>query len=193
MDRHAHNRIRRLEAEILRLRREVEQLAGYRQLAYHDDLTGLRNRRFFEERLREELLRADRASLPCSLLILDIDGFKAINDEHGHAAGDAVLREVGAMLMSHVRAIDIACRIGGDELAIILPLTGADGAATARARFEEAQRAIKRPDGRDITLSFGSATYPDDETTAERLIDRADRAMYTSKKKRKPSGVENAA
>jgi diguanylate cyclase (GGDEF)-like protein len=195
VDRHAHNRIRRLEAEIHRLRREVEQLAQYRQLAYHDDLTGLRNRRYFEERLKEELRRAERVSLPCSLLILDVDDFKRINDEHGHNAGDEVLREVGMMLQSNARAVDIACRIGGDEMAIILPLTDAEGAAHARSRFEEAQASIKRPDGAPITLSFGTATYPHDAPTPEKLIERADRAMYVAKRKRKPSGagVDHAA
>lgn len=172
---------------MLRLRREVEQLAFYRTLAYHDDLTGLRNRRYFEERLREELLRAERAGQKCSLLVLDVDDFKAINDQRGHAAGDEVLRAVGAILSANGRAVDIACRIGGDEFAIILPMTDAEGASAARARFEAAQSSI------GVSLSFGSATYPDEELCADRLIDRADRAMYVSKRSTKSSSVEHAA
>lgn len=183
MDRHAHNRIRRLEAEVLRLRRQVEQLSFYRTLAYHDDLTGLRNRRYFEERLREELQRAERSGQKCSLLVLDVDDFKAINDQRGHAAGDDVLRAVGAILSANSRAVDIACRVGGDEFAIILPMTDAEGAAVARERFEEAQRAI------GVSLSFGSATYPDEERSADRLVERADRAMYDAKRKSKSAAA----
>jgi diguanylate cyclase (GGDEF)-like protein len=182
--------IRRLEAEIDKLRLELEALSVYRQLAYHDDLTGLRNRRYFEERLAEELSRAARANLPCTLVVLDVNEFKAINDRYGHAAGDAVLRDVGHMLAANARAVDIACRIGGDEFAIILPMTDAGGAAAARMRFAAAQTGIEGPDGRPISLSFGSATYPDEETTAGGLLDRADGAMYAAKRKSK---VDHAA
>jgi diguanylate cyclase (GGDEF)-like protein len=177
LDRHAQNKIRRLEAEILRLRR----------LVYNDDLTGLRNRRYFEERLREELHRADREGQECSLLTVDVDDFKAINDELGHAAGDHVLRDVGMMLSINGRAVDVPCRIGGDEFAIILPHTTLEGAATARARFEAAQKDLRRPDGRPITLSFGGATYPTEERSFVQLIDRADRSMYAAKKQKQKS------
>jgi diguanylate cyclase (GGDEF)-like protein len=189
VDRHATNRIRRLEAEIFRLRREVRELSAFKRMAYHDDLTGLRNRRYFEERLGEELARSERSRLPCSVIVVDIDDFKVINDQHGHAAGDALLRSVGAMLSSNARAADIACRVGGDEMAIILPMTDAVGAASARARFEAAQGSIVRPDGRTLSLSIGTGTYPDDAHSMEALLDRADRAMYVAKRKRKNSDV----
>lgn len=185
--------MRRLEAEIFRLRREVRELSAFKRMAYHDDLTGLRNRRYFEERLREELARSQRAGTPCSVIMIDIDDFKVINDQHGHAAGDELLRAVGEMLTSNARAADIACRVGGDEMAVILPMTGEDGAEAARARFEASQGSIMRPDGRPLRLSFGTATHPQDGSTMEALVDRADRAMYVAKRKRKQSDVGNAA
>lgn len=183
--------IRALEAEISRLRQEVERLGAYRELAYRDDLTGLRNRRYFVERLGQELARAARTRTPCSVLFLDLDDFKRINDELGHPTGDLVLRTLGRLLLHNQRTMDVACRVGGDELAVILPNTSAEGAEHVRRRLEELARA-ELGEGRllpelDVTLSFGAATFPDHGETIDGLLLAADRRMYAHKRGRRPS------
>jgi diguanylate cyclase len=181
--------LRRLRRENESLRGEIEQLKIYRSMAYLDYLTGLRNRRYFEERMSQELSRASRAEAPCSVLILDIDNFKAINDELGHPTGDRVLRGVGELLQKNQRAMDVACRLGGDEFAVILPGATREGVEALRARLELAQHdglAGLLPATR-VTLSFGAATYPEDGEDVAHLLAHADRAMYVDKRRRKAS------
>src|SRR5215472_5028734 len=107
----------RLSRQNAVLRKEIARLEVYRAMAYRDPLTGLWNRRYFEERLREELSRSQRAGHDrrFSVMVVDVDDFKRVNDLHGHATGDAVLREVGEFLIAHLRNHDVACRTGGDE------------------------------------------------------------------------------
>lgn len=154
-------------------------------LATHDGLTGLYNHRTFYMLLNEELARADRYNKPVSLLMLDIDHFKQVNDTYGHAAGDDVLRDLSERLVSHVRSSDKVCRYGGEEIAIILPEIGSDMlmfaervcAAVAGAPFMVgADKAIT------ITVSIGAAHYPADARSIEALVDAADAGLYAAKK-----------
>ena len=128
-----------------------------RRLADLDALTGLRNRRFFHETLQRECTRAHRYGRSLALLVLDLDDFKAINEQVGHLAGDAVLAETAARVRAVLRASDIACRVGGDELAIVLPEAGATQAAQLYDRVEEA--VSSQPIGAvpQLTLSGGIA------------------------------------
>lgn len=171
----------RLMSEIARLE---AQLALYRELAYHDTLTKLHNRRYFEERLAEELSRADRTLTRVALVMLDLDDFKLINDREGHAAGDEVLRWVARVLISERRAMDTVCRVGGDELAMLLSATDMNGAQAFIARLRERiDGDILRPHG--VRASIGCGIYPDDASTLLELVALADAAMYTDKAERK--------
>ena len=151
-----------------------------RRLADLDALTGLRNRRFFHETLQRECTRAHRYGRSLALLVLDLDDFKAINAQVGHLAGDAVLAETAARVRGVLRASDIACRVGGDELAIVLPEAGATQAAQLYARVEEA--VSSQPIGAvpQLTLSGGiAALVPGDDATS--FFERADDALYRAK------------
>jgi diguanylate cyclase (GGDEF)-like protein len=151
-----------------------------RRLADLDALTGLRNRRFFHETLQRECTRAHRYGRSLALLVLDLDDFKAINEQVGHLAGDAVLAETAARVRDVLRASDIACRVGGDEFAIVLPEAGASQAGQLYGRVEETVSA--RPIGSiaRLTLSGGIAELAqgDDATT---FFERADNALYRAK------------
>jgi diguanylate cyclase (GGDEF)-like protein len=177
----------RLARQNATLRREVARLAVFRAMAYRDPLTGLWNRRFFEERLREELSRSQRAGAGrrFSVMIVDIDDFKRVNDRHGHAAGDAVLKEVGEFLIAHLRNHDVACRTGGDEFGILLPDLSAEDSGhlvdRLRAARAEANAAREIP----ISLSLGTASWPQAGDSVDALLSHADQAMYTAKRRRK--------
>src|SRR5580765_7779418 len=151
-----------------------------RRLADMDALTGLRNRRFFHETLQRECNRAHRYGRSLALLVLDLDDFKAINEQVGHLAGDAVLAETAARMRAVLRASDIACRVGGDELAIVLPEAGAIQAAQLYARVEEAVSSQPIGSVARLTLSGGIAALVtgDDATT---FFERADDALYRAK------------
>ena len=151
-----------------------------RRLADTDALTGLRNRRFFHETLQRECTRAHRYGRSLALLVLDLDDFKAINEQVGHLAGDAVLAETALRVRAVLRASDIACRVGGDEFAIILPEAGARQAAQLYDRVEEAVSAQPIGTIPRLTLSGGVAELVegDDATT---FFERADDALYRAK------------
>ncbi|OGI37094.1 MAG: hypothetical protein A2V91_07055 [Candidatus Muproteobacteria bacterium RBG_16_64_10] len=155
------------------------------ELATHDGLTGLYNHRTFYRLLEDELARAKRFNRPVSLLLLDIDHFKRVNDTHGHLAGDAVLKGLSALLSRQSRAIDRVCRYGGEEITIILPETGADAAANIAERLRAAaeKETFDIGDGRTvgITVSIGVATYPQQVDALEKLVTAADTAMYVAK------------
>jgi diguanylate cyclase (GGDEF)-like protein len=184
--REARTTLATLRAENEALRAEVDRLREFRTLAYRDPLTGLWNRRFFQERLDEELSRAQRkAGYTFSVLIADVNDLKTLNDQEGHAAGDALLAWVAGFLRQSTRAHDLCCRLGGDEFAIILP----DAAAACRdivADRLRAQLAVENA-GRDrpVGLSFGGATCPDHGLTPEELLEPADAAMYADKERQK--------
>lgn len=150
-----------------------------------DPLTGLGNRQQFEERLRQIVLETDRFGGTCALVLGDIDHFKRVNDEHGHQAGDQVLRAVADIFTRTIRVVDSCARYGGEELALFLPQTGLDGARELAERLRA--RVAEQPlmvAGRpvSVTISFGVATYPDVAHTREDLFESADRALYAAKR-----------
>jgi diguanylate cyclase (GGDEF)-like protein len=154
-------------------------------LSVTDDLTGLYNSRYLNQVLRRESKRASRSGRPLSLLFLDLDGFKSVNDKHGHLAGSRALVEAAGVIRKCARETDIAARFGGDEFAVILPDTGSEGAVAVAERVQErifAHRFLA-VDGLDIhlTASIGVAAFPDVASSAEELIKAADTAMYCVK------------
>jgi diguanylate cyclase (GGDEF)-like protein len=177
----------RLERQNATLRREVARLAVFRAMAYRDPLTGLWNRRFFEERLREELSRSQRAGAgrKFSVMIVDVDDFKRVNDRYGHAAGDAVLKEVGEFLIAHLRNHDVACRTGGDEFGILLPDLSADDCGHLLDRLRAARAAANVARDIPISLSLGTASWPEAGDSVDALLGHADQAMYAAKRSRK--------
>jgi diguanylate cyclase (GGDEF)-like protein len=163
-----------------------EQVSSNEWLALHDELTGLPNRRLFADRLTTAIERADRVRGRLALLILDLNGFKAINDTMGHQAGDQVLREVSAHLRKSVRASDTLARLGGDEFIIVATDLGVDQSLD---HFMESVRgALERPvliEGRSMTVSasLGIAIYPDDADDSIKLLRVADQRMYALKQR----------
>lgn len=158
--------------------------AALERLAREDSLTGLANRRHFMDVLQREMERSDRYGHPLALIMLDLDHFKSVNDTHGHAVGDSVLREAARALRTVCRDVDLAARLGGEELALLLPETGAAGARVVaeRAREQIAAVAHAAPDGSTfrVTASFGvAAARPGD--TVEGVLHAADEALYRAK------------
>jgi diguanylate cyclase (GGDEF)-like protein len=157
-----------------------------REQSIRDPLTGLFNRRYFEETLAREVARADRAAEPVSLLMVDLDHFKVVNDGYGHLAGDRVLRSAADLLSRHVRAADVVCRYGGDEFAVVLPDAGPDLALDRAEVLLRAAHAVELPgpeptNGR-LSLSVGVACFPRHARHPASLTRAADDAMYEAKR-----------
>jgi diguanylate cyclase (GGDEF)-like protein len=144
--------------------------------ATHDALTGLPNRRAFDRVLAREFERSSRYGEIFSLAIIDLDGFKQLNDSRGHAAGDALLRQAADTIREACRASDVAGRLGGDEFAVLLPQTNQFEAAALCERLRAAVEALA-----DVSLSWGVAEYPTHGVDASTLMRAADAAMYASK------------
>ena len=179
------SQIRELQAENKHLKLELQRMAVYRSMAYRDALTGLYNRRYFNERLREECARSLRMdAYPFGVILLDINDFKTINDAYGHPIGDAALCAVGEQILKHIREVDILCRFGGDEFAILLPATDADGCNLVIERLRSILIQNDELPGL-IHLSVGGATCPPGPNHPQTLLDRADTAMYQDKRRRK--------
>lgn len=175
-------RLRELQARVAELERERQRLHA---LAHLDGLTGLANRRKFEIELERAVRCARRYHGTLSLLMIDLDGMKRLNDEHGHPAGDAALRAFGDALRRSLRACDVAARLGGDEFAVILPATDAAGGALVAERLREAAALLGRPAGAALSASIGVATLGsqlDVSTAMSDLVTRADVALYAAKR-----------
>ncbi len=157
--------------------------ARLRDLSFKDELTRLYNRRFFAVRLEEEIARHRRFDHAVALVLLDVDGFKAVNDELGHAAGDDTLRGVADTLLKHSRGIDVIGRYGGDEFAVLLVEASRAGALRYAERVRRLLEAYPFPHGRPITASFGIASLPEDPVgSADALLAAADEALYAAKR-----------
>lgn len=155
------------------------------ELATRDGLTGLHNFRFFHERLAHEIERGERYNQPLSLILLDIDFFKKVNDTYGHPAGDRVLKSVASILAASVREIDLAARYGGEEFVLLLLNTDADGANTIAERIRKnIERCIfDIGEGKTlkITSSMGISSFPSDAVDQRQMIARADASLYVAK------------
>ncbi|WP_287004029.1 GGDEF domain-containing protein [Sphingobium sp.] len=152
-----------------------------RTQALRDPLTGLYNRRYMEDILERSANLAERSGGALSVVMIDLDHFKLLNDEHGHALGDAVLREVASAIVGAIRPCDVACRYGGEELLVILPDCSLDDAVlkadVLRARIES----LSENHGCRVTASFGVATIPDSSSTVGDILPAADAALYRAK------------
>jgi diguanylate cyclase (GGDEF)-like protein len=157
--------------------------ARLKEFSFKDEVTGLYNRRFFTIRLEEEVSRYRRFNHPVSVVLLDLDGFKAINDDLGHAAGDETLRDMAEILMRYSRGINVICRYGGDEFIVLLVETSKDGARLYADRIRHVLSRHPFAHGRSLTASFGIASLPEDVTpAADDLIRAADEALYAAKR-----------
>ncbi len=164
---------------------EVEYLQQeLREQALRDSLTGLYNRRYLNDALDRELVRAKRDRSPLSLLMIDVDHFKKVNDTHGHHVGDKILAQLATLLTTHARGSDIVCRYGGEEFLVLMPGTGED---FARSRAEEIRQKSALLIGQmeervvHVTLSIGIAVYPAHGENWEEVVRKADNALYQSK------------
>ena len=163
----------------------LQSQALLREQSVRDHLTGLFNRRYMEETLERELLRAARKHLSLGIIMLDLDNLKQFNDTWGHAAGDEILRELGSLLLKQVRGEDIACRYGGDEFVLILPDASRE-VTRERAELicELAQQFHLQFDGQSlaaVTLSLGVAIFPEHGITSTGILRAADSALYRAK------------
>ena len=180
------------ENEVMLLRTVADQVAVavnharlFQQMQHQaltDGLTGCFNRRFFEIQLERDLHLATRMRQPVSLILLDIDHFKHVNDTHGHDAGDAALRILASALREELRGVDTAARYGGEEFAIILPQAGPEGALVVAERLRSRIERTEVPGVGCITASLGVATFPLDASSRELLVTSADRALFLAKR-----------
>jgi diguanylate cyclase (GGDEF)-like protein len=152
------------------------------ELSFKDPLTGAYNRRYFRQRVEEESKRFARFGEPLSVVLLDLDHFKPVNDRLGHDAGDEVLKEVAQVLMKNSRSFSIVTRYGGDEFAVLLVNTSKSGATRYAERIKMLVEDHTFKHGAALTASMGIATLPDDVTSGDKLIAAADRALYVAKR-----------
>jgi diguanylate cyclase (GGDEF)-like protein len=152
-------------------------------LAHTDPLTGLANRHRFFDAAAAEIKRSRRRGSPPAVLMLDLDHFKGINDSLGHEAGDAALRRVAMLCRTLLRSQDLACRLGGEEFAVLLPETGAEGALALAERMRRAVEGLRLDqDGAQLTVSVGVAVVAGEEPSVNPALARADRALYAAKR-----------
>ena len=167
-----------------------------KEFSFKDDVTGLYNRRFFSIRLEEEISRYRRFNHPVSVVLLDLDGFKDVNDRLGHAAGDEILRDIAQILLKHSRGINVISRYGGDEFAVLLVETPKAGARLYADRIRQVVSTYPFSHGCRITASFGVSSLPEDVAAApDDIVKTADEALYAAKRagKNKVAGYEQVA
>jgi diguanylate cyclase (GGDEF)-like protein len=152
------------------------------EAAFTDHLTGLANRRRFERQLEREVERVLRFGRPFSLLMIDIDNFKNLNDTFGHDAGDDAIRRISRVLREGTRGIDLAARVGGEEFAVLLVETSKTAGIEVAERLRIAIKALETPSGARMTASFGVAECPTDAQTASKIFKAADVALYQAKR-----------
>jgi diguanylate cyclase (GGDEF)-like protein len=161
----------------------LRNLARAERRAATDGLTGLPNARALHDTLKRMVAHAARSGAPLAALMIDLDHFKALNDDYGHDLANDALAAVGAILRGEVRASDFAARFGGEEFTILLPDTDRDGAAVVAEKVLRALRALTIPGvERKITASIGVAAFPADAATGDHLLRVADRALYAAKR-----------
>lgn len=170
------------EKLILARKREESHAENLRKLSITDQLTGLYNRRYFDERFSDELKRLQRYKYAASLIIADIDFFKLVNDTYGHQAGDHVLQEVSLIMQSTVRETDFIARWGGEEFVIFLPETNAENAIilAEKIRLLVSEKIIERVG--TVKMSFGVTDFDHTAISTDSIIQRADKALYQAKK-----------
>ena len=172
-------RVEDTNLSLTRLNAQLEDLATV------DPLTGLYNRRFMDETLEREVVRANRKRTPLAVIMIDIDHYKSFNDSYGHAAGDVVLRAAGELMKRHIRSSDVVCRYGGEEFLVVMPEAGVD---IARERGEALRRAVQELDIShegmalgEVTVSLGIAMFPQHGSSVAELVAAADAALYDAK------------
>jgi diguanylate cyclase (GGDEF)-like protein len=164
-------------------------LENEKSLSRVDFLTGIPNRRMFYQTLSMEGKRSRRYLRPLTVVYIDVDNFKQINDLRGHAVGDDLLKLVGTVLESTVRSTDTAARLGGDEFAVLLPESDEQAAAVIVAKLQDNLQTAIRPRGWPVTFSFGVVTFPIALDSTEEMIKRADEFMYEAKRSGKSAVV----
>jgi diguanylate cyclase (GGDEF)-like protein len=165
------------------LRRRLRELERYRRLAFTDALTGVRNRLYFDTRAAEEVSRARRDGTQLSLVLVDVDDLKPLNDSRGHQAGDRALRRLGKALREEVRAHDVVCRVGDDEFAVLMPGAGPRDALRLAGRLRQ-RRWLPEGAGPALRVSAGTSTLSPLACTPQALFARADAALYRDKDRR---------
>jgi len=182
---YSRSQIRLLERIALQIAAPIENTQLYAQAerkSRTDELTGLFNRRHFEERLKEEIARHSRYGDVLSIFMLDLDNFKSYNDLHGHPAGDILLNQIGRIIKGSIRNVDKAFRYGGDEFVVILPQTNKDDAYVVAERVRAQLAAEMEKRAASVTCSIGLASYPVDGVIPAELVDVADTALYYAKR-----------
>jgi diguanylate cyclase (GGDEF)-like protein len=179
-----------------RLEAEVERLRIYKEYAYTDVLTEVPNRRFYYERLSQEVARARRNGHQLSVALIDLDHFKALNDRAGHRAGDQVLKFFAQFLRANLRQEDVVCRLGGDEFTLLLPDTAVENAKVLveriRTKLDRIELSIDGKTRCELSFSCGLASYQAG-LLAEDLIEEADHSLFTAKAKGRNQVVSVAA
>lgn len=166
----------------------LTRISELQELVFRDELTGLHNRRRFYDVANDTVPKAFESKEPLAILLMDLDGLKSINDEHGHGVGDVVIATLGKILAKHIRGSDVAARLGGDEFGVIMPGTDKRGAfALARRLWEELESTPVHLDGAElmVTVSIGVAGYPWGGESLEEMLQWADADMYANKVSRR--------
>ncbi|NOY53721.1 MAG: GGDEF domain-containing protein [Deltaproteobacteria bacterium] len=174
------------EEKIAKLEREVRALRSYKKMAVIDHLTHIFNRRYFDNRLGEEIARMSRQGFPFCVAIVDLDHFKKINDSHGHQVGDQVLRKFAQFLKKNLRRVDVVCRIGGEEFAVIMPDTDITAGLTIMERILQRliQKPLTIPSHSPVAVSFSCGIVSNCQSFMQNgeILEVADQALYEAKR-----------